>query len=835
MASSTAGAGYFDDPRAGGALGGDSENGAALPARCTLGYVATAGALLLIAASVTVLVFGAEPFQPFQLALAIILVALSLAARIPLGIGRDLPRGHWGELGLVASCVLVPLAWVPVVALTGALLGYSTELVSRSPGFRVRTRFAVASTTIATALGIAAIATIGASLHQPLKFEGATAQPIVMAVVAATVYFLTTALLAAAWSATGAPAASRPEDFLGEDQPAGTRIIDIALQAVRAGAPVMAGATLVGIASAVVMGVDVWWLAAMIPLYWLLHLAFTSRAESQADRRTLSTLAEVTLALQASDDREVRPAAMAGARQLFVPDQVELVTSEAGREIVTRLPEGSPVGTHTQGRALVVGGLQFGELRLRFRRAVRFTAAERDAFLTYAGAVAAALHDVATHRRLRSMTEVVAHDTVHDSLTGLSNRYTLLARGNAALRQAARSQTFGLLLINVNDFRDINDAMGHAAGDAVLRTIGRRLAAGAADKELVGYLGGDEFVLLVTPVPGADPAAWAAERANALTEVLAEPAAVGEGMLATEVSVGVVVDAANDSDLIELLRRADLALRQARREGTRACLYNPASDPVRTDRLVLLADLRDALASADQLTLYVEPTIDLTTGMPVGAEALVYWNHPVRGLLGPDDFVGLIEHSEMAGGFSSYSLDLALSAAAAWSAAGIDLPISVNLCARCTANPEIPDLIHEKITAHGLAPHQLLVEVSEGALAAELSAVNHVVQRLRADGVRVCVDDFGTASGSLSLLTTVPVDEIKIDAAFVAAMGTSPETDAIIRATVDLARRIGMRVVARGVERADQRAALEALGVDRAQGPLFQAALPASELRTAMP
>jgi EAL domain-containing protein (putative c-di-GMP-specific phosphodiesterase class I) len=225
------------------------------------------------------------------------------------------------------------------------------------------------------------------------------------------------------------------------------------------------------------------------------------------------------------------------------------------------------------------------------------------------------------------------------------------------------------------------------------------------------------------------------------------------------------------------------------------------------DHLVLLADVRDALSTTDQFMLYLQPTVDLRTGLPVGAEASVYWRHPRRGLLAPEEFIGTVEQSDMAAGFSRYTVELAVAAAARWAEAGLDLPIAVNLCARCTVDPDMPEMVAGILARYGVPPHRLVVEVTEGVMESEIGPVDQVITGLREAGVRVSVDDFGTASASWSFLTRFMVDYVKIDRSFVVAMVELPQARAIVRTTVDPRSRSRMRG-SPTAERADQRDAL---------------------------
>jgi EAL domain-containing protein (putative c-di-GMP-specific phosphodiesterase class I) len=312
--------------------------------------------------------------------------------------------------------------------------------------------------------------------------------------------------------------------------------------------------------------------------------------------------------------------------------------------------------------------------------------------------------------------------------------------------------------------------------------------------------------------------AGAVARARALAGTLAARSEVAGVQLSVEASVGVVVDTAGAVDLTELLRRADIAMYQAKRGGASVAWYDPARDRASTDRLSLLAELREALAGTDQLTLVMQPAVGLADGGATGVEALIRWQHPRRGTLMPADFVPVVEHSELLGQFTRYVLDRALAVAAGWTAEGLDVPVAVNMSPRSLLDPNLPDEVAALLEKHGTRPDRLVLEITETVVMSELGVIDDVLTTLRGLGVQLAVDDFGTGYSSLTFLTRVPVDEVKIDRSFVQRMVESAEVAAIVRTTVDLAHRLDLRVVAEGVETAEQRAALTALGCTAAQG-----------------
>ncbi|MEQ4301225.1 EAL domain-containing protein [Plantactinospora sp. B6F1] len=502
--------------------------------------------------------------------------------------------------------------------------------------------------------------------------------------------------------------------------------------------------------------------------------------------------------------------------------------------------QGPPVTGRTEQelvRPLVVGACPVGELRVRLPRSAPPGQREQDALSAFGDALAAALHDAATHRQLRLVTAQSSYEAVHDALTNLINRAALLSKGDVALHQLAHDHPVALLLLDINHFKEVNDTLGHAAGDELLQVTADRLDALVRPGELLGRLGGDEFALLIpSPAVLAEPATDRSpmpnvlRRAREIVELLANPIEVAGVRMSVEVSVGVVVAGAGTADMTELLRRADIAMYQAKQGGGSVASYDSGRDAASTDKLALLAELREALDVDDQLELALQPAVDLCTGRPTGVEALIRWRHPRRGRLTPADFVRTIEGSELLGAFTRYVVDKALSVAADWARHGLDVPISINLSARSLLDPRLPAEVAESLRRHQVPARRLVLEITETVVMSELEVIDEVLSALRAMGVQLAVDDFGTGFSSLTFLTRISVDELKVDRSFVMKMAESPEAAAIVRTTVDLGRELGLRVVAEGVETADQRAALAELGCTAAQGYHFFRPMPSDKI-----
>jgi EAL domain-containing protein (putative c-di-GMP-specific phosphodiesterase class I) len=319
-----------------------------------------------------------------------------------------------------------------------------------------------------------------------------------------------------------------------------------------------------------------------------------------------------------------------------------------------------------------------------------------------------------------------------------------------------------------------------------------------------------------------------------LLAAVREPTNVGQVTLSVEASIGVAVTRHGGCDIVELLRRADVAMYQAKRSAQPVMSYDSGRDVTSLDRLALLTEMQAALELGDQLVLNLQPSIDLTNGAPLGAEALIRWQHPRRGLLTPGSFITEIEQTDLIGPLTSAILDLALEACASWESIGLELPVAVNISARSLLDRELPNRVAAVLAKHDIPPGRLVLEITETAMMSELKVVEEIIEALRGMGVQLSLDDFGTGHSSLSFLARVKVDEVKIDQEFVASMHESPEAAVIVRTTIELARSLGLRVIAEGVENAAQRATLAQLGCTGAQGYHLYPPLGVEEARAAM-
>ena len=416
-------------------------------------------------------------------------------------------------------------------------------------------------------------------------------------------------------------------------------------------------------------------------------------------------------------------------------------------------------------------------------------------------------------RRLRRQAADNAHQALHDALTGLPNR-THYQRAVEQAIAAAHGHGVAVLLLDIDRFKDINDTLGHHIGDRLLVDVGPRLACALGAEATVARLGGDEFAVMLPAVRDADEAVAVARRA---LEALALPFEIAEATLHAEASLGVALHPDHGGDVATLLQRADVAMYTAKRGRTGVELYRSCADPYSTDRLLLLGELRGAI-DRGELVLHYQPKVELPSGRPVGAEALVRWDHPRRGLLPPSEFVALAEHTGLIRPLTLWVLDEALAQCRRWRDEGLDLQVAVNLSAASLVDGSLPNDVARAIARSGLPPSALALEITESLVMTDPARAGEVLGLLRSMRVDLAIDDYGTGQASLAYLCGVPACELKIDRAFVAGLATDATSAAIVRSTIELGHSLGLCVVAEGVEDELVYRRLAQWGCDLAQG-----------------
>ncbi|WP_344310296.1 bifunctional diguanylate cyclase/phosphodiesterase [Fodinicola feengrottensis] len=572
------------------------------------------------------------------------------------------------------------------------------------------------------------------------------------------------------------------------------------------------------------------WTAFLVPLaIGALRYVYSSSVRLQQHEDAFKRLEEVTNALNQLDEAAVLEELVAGSARLFRAEAVEVVLGNG--TVVSGTGRGNeqlaaadalPVIVH---RPLQAAGEHLGEIRLRFASQVTLTDAEQRTFSTLAAIAGVSIANARQHEQTRQ-------DAILDPLTNLPNRRALMVAINLAL--AEHPDTVSLLLVDLDRFKDVNDTLGHAAGDRLLQEVSERLTLAVAADGQVYRLGGDEFAILV---PGVTPRQLVSI-ADRMVQRLAVPVRLDIGMaspVAVTVfgSIGVAKAVAAPAasmltgpgekvDATELLRRADVAMYRAKGAGGGIDHYDPNSDPTSLQRLLLEPELRTALEDPEQIVVEFQPQLDATTGAPTGAEALVRWRHPVYGVLNADVVIPAVARAGLDTRLTMTVLERALQARNHWlDKYGVDVRVAVNLAPRSVLDRTLPDQIARHLRHHRTTADRLVLELPETVATTDLDAVATVLTALHNLGVQISLDDFGTGGAPLTMLARLPVDEVKIDRSFITEMNRSATSEAIVRATVDLAHSLRLRTVGVGVGNATLDRSLRELGCDAVQGHFY--------------
>ena len=526
---------------------------------------------------------------------------------------------------------------------------------------------------------------------------------------------------------------------------------------------------------------------------------------------------------------------------VIVVDRTGRLRSDASR--LAGLLGSAPEGDGSLADLVSRAGVHLGEARVVFERAVAAGGSVVEAELArrvhgqelWLGVRLVDLSDdpdvrgVVVHAtditERKRAEQTLAHQAFHDGLTGLANRALFADRVEQALRHnARRGDTAAVVFIDLDGFKQINDSLGHQAGDVLLQKVGERLSSTVRAGDTLARLGGDEFAILVEQLTGPDEA-WAA--GARVLDALGGPVRLGNQVLTVSGSVGVAIsddDATSDS----LVRDADIAMYAAKAAGQgRVVVFDPAMRAAVVERRELERELQGALAG-NQLRLVYQPVVELAGGTVVGFEALLRWNSPTLGPVSPDQFVPVAEDLDLIGDIGAWVLREACATAADWRhrSGGRDLTMAVNVSAVQLASCDLVEQITDALDTSGLPASALVLEVTETALVRDPDGAAERLAALRALGVRLALDDFGTGYSSLSYLRQFTVDVLKIDRSFISTI-QGAELPAIVRGLIDLGRTLDLEIVAEGVEHEVQREQLRAARCDLAQGYLFDAPLEA--------
>ncbi|WP_407341304.1 putative bifunctional diguanylate cyclase/phosphodiesterase [Pengzhenrongella phosphoraccumulans] len=434
--------------------------------------------------------------------------------------------------------------------------------------------------------------------------------------------------------------------------------------------------------------------------------------------------------------------------------------------------------------------------------------------------LAAAVRTQIAFVQLAQMANLRRHEAVTDPLTGLPNRRALSEE--APVRLTDESRRHALMLLDLDKFKEVNDSLGHQAGDVLLIQVGARLREHLRAGDLLARLGGDEFAVLLEDSGHGEALAVA----HALRAALAETFVVEGVALHSAASIGIALFPTDGTDLSGLLRKADIAMYRAKTSGDGHHFYGSEDRDDGAARRQTMDELRTAIESGE-LWLHYQPKIDLHDGVVRGVEALVRWRHPTRGLLFPETFLALVEEAGLMPAMTRVVLELAVDQAAAWWAQGDRLTVAINLSASSLVDADLPEMVAAMLAARELPSEALQLEITEEFLMANRDRARTILTRLRENGVQIAVDDFGTGYSSLAYLRDLPIDELKLDASFIRPMDEDRRAAALVASTVVLAHSLGLRMVAEGVETQASYDLLAQIGCDQAQGFLMSMPVPA--------
>ncbi len=415
-----------------------------------------------------------------------------------------------------------------------------------------------------------------------------------------------------------------------------------------------------------------------------------------------------------------------------------------------------------------------------------------------------------------------------DTLTSLPNRALFNDRLDMAVKAAARNkQAVSILMMDLDRFKYVNSALGHPAGDLVLREVGARLQAALRATDTVARLGGDEFAIILTDA-GTQPAE---EIASTIQRALEKPISIDGQPLDVGTSIGIATYPEHGAEARALMSHADLAMYAAKRGNRGYAVYSKELYQPREDFLRLMGDLRTAVEQ-NELVLYFQPKVDLRTGKTTHVEALIRWIHPQRGFVPPNEFIPFAEQTGFIRSITGWVIRNAIQQGKTWKSQGIDIIISFNISSRDLVNPQLPQQIANELTANGLEPGRIAIEVTESGFMEDPGLALDILRKLDTLGVRLSIDDYGTGYSSLSYIKKLPVQELKIDQSFIRNMVNDRGDAVIVKSTVDLGHNMGLKVVAEGVEDVESLAMLKQLGCDLAQGYYMSKPLAAEAFET---
>ena len=423
------------------------------------------------------------------------------------------------------------------------------------------------------------------------------------------------------------------------------------------------------------------------------------------------------------------------------------------------------------------------------------------------------------------LNAAIGHQALHDDLTGLPNRRLFLDRLANELAAGERNRgTVGVLLLDMDGFKEVNDTLGHEAGDHLLTSFALRLHQAMRNSDTIARMGGDEFAIIPS---GADTISELVVTANKVLATTREPFVILDNDLSVRASIGIAAFPDHGTDVAALMRRADIAMYAAKQLRSGYAVYDAEQDSRVNARLALYKELRNAI-SGGELLLHFQPKVDIATRRTIAMEALARWLHPYRGLLGPDEFIPLVEETDQITPLTRWVLENALTQLREWREDGIDTVVSVNLSAKNLAEADLVGHTRDLLQQHRVAADKVILEITEGTLIPR--SVDACLRSLRALGVGLSIDDYGTGYSSLLHLRRLPLTELKLDRAFVRHVTTVRADEEIVRATISLGHRLGLSVCAEGVADEATLRHLHAMDCDSAQGFYIAPPMPAAEI-----
>jgi diguanylate cyclase (GGDEF)-like protein len=470
---------------------------------------------------------------------------------------------------------------------------------------------------------------------------------------------------------------------------------------------------------------------------------------------------------------------------------------------------------------IIFGTLSVAILAISVMRSI----SESTRFMALASLMLVIIRMVMTQGEVRQLGKSNYVEARTDHVTGLSNRRAFLEDGEAKLASLKPSEQLGIVLIDLDGFKEVNDSIGHAYGDELLKIVGQRFAKRIAERGSVARLGGDEFAYTFVIDADVDPTASAKE----LAWTLSNPIALDGTNVRVNASVGVSIWPQHGATHVELLRSADVAMYEAKRSHVDVCVYRDEIDVNSRERLNLINDLRTAIERR-RLTLHFQPTRDLRTNAVYGVEALVRWDHPTLGLLQPDQFIPLAERVGLIVPLTRTVLDLAITELARLDRSGRSLQMSVNISRWDLMDEHLAASIDRMLEWHHIDANRITLEVTESCLSQDPARAKKSLEKLRQAGLKISIDDFGVGYSSMSQLLELPVDELKIDKSFILALNSDRRAISLIRSMIEMARALGLVVIAEGIEDAENFESLRKVGADIIQGNFVSLPLTSSQL-----